>query len=292
MTTCILGDNVPRKSNYDPDLARKITQYYAEHPEAPAGKSKVPQAITLLAGNTSGSLERIKGNYFEAIKSAVPETIQTSAELQKARVENSHNYHSSGDEFELAYSLIDLTYFTANVPLYGVEKGKPFLLFGGREAFLRLYVPHLDDVYNQINSRKNYILPSADKAWALDEGISSGALNRFDLAELIEFKPHKAWGYFALKTQKSAQLKGAKRELAKLIHGQGNDYFDTLKMLAEKGISETKVLLLTPDYVISRAGNNLVGQTSLLFELSNDSNFEACICDATHSYGLRGVRKK
>ena len=33
MTTHILGDNVPRKSNFDPDLARKVTQYYLEHPE-------------------------------------------------------------------------------------------------------------------------------------------------------------------------------------------------------------------------------------------------------------------
>ena len=41
MTTHILGDNVPRKSNYDPDLARKVTKYYAEHPEELNDKPKL-----------------------------------------------------------------------------------------------------------------------------------------------------------------------------------------------------------------------------------------------------------
>jgi len=48
MTTHILGDNVPRKSNFDPDLARKITKYYEEHPEElndrPKEKTEVPLA--------------------------------------------------------------------------------------------------------------------------------------------------------------------------------------------------------------------------------------------------------
>ena len=41
MTPHILGDNVPRKSNYDPDLARKVTEYYAKHPEELVDKPEV-----------------------------------------------------------------------------------------------------------------------------------------------------------------------------------------------------------------------------------------------------------
>ena len=41
MTTHILGDNVPRKSNYDPDLARKVAKYYEEHPEELNDKPKL-----------------------------------------------------------------------------------------------------------------------------------------------------------------------------------------------------------------------------------------------------------
>jgi len=43
-TTHILGDNVPRKSNFDPDLARKVTKYYEEHPEALIEKTEVTSA--------------------------------------------------------------------------------------------------------------------------------------------------------------------------------------------------------------------------------------------------------
>ena len=44
--THILGDNVPRKSNFDPDLARKVTEYYAKHPEELAEKPQVPAEPT------------------------------------------------------------------------------------------------------------------------------------------------------------------------------------------------------------------------------------------------------
>jgi len=46
MATHILGDNVPRKSNYDPDLARKVTEYYAKHPEELVDKPEVLPAST------------------------------------------------------------------------------------------------------------------------------------------------------------------------------------------------------------------------------------------------------
>ena len=49
-TTHILGDNVPRKSNYDPDLARKITKYYEEHPEELVYKPAVQTSIGGLLG--------------------------------------------------------------------------------------------------------------------------------------------------------------------------------------------------------------------------------------------------
>ena len=39
--THILGDNVPRKSNYDPHLAEKLTKYYEEHPEELVDKPKL-----------------------------------------------------------------------------------------------------------------------------------------------------------------------------------------------------------------------------------------------------------
>ena len=186
MTTCILGDNAPRKSNYDPDLARKVTKYYAEHPEE-LEKLVVPPAPILPPRNISVPLEVIKGNYLTAIQAAVPETIQTSAELQKARVE----FNNKGE--------IDLNegFYTANVSLYGIEEGKPFLLFGGREAFLRLYIPTIEIVYKQIVEDGNYTLPDVDKAWALGEGISSGALKRFDLAELIETRVFFECGNFS-----------------------------------------------------------------------------------------------
>jgi len=282
-TTHILGDNAPRKSNYDPDLARKVAKYYEEHPEELIDKPEVPPAPTLPASNTHGPLELIEGNYFEAIQAAIPETIQTSAELQKARVECNARKDAS---------LNNIAFYTANVSLYGIENKKPFLLFGGREAFLHLYAPHVEEVYRQLTAQHNYVLPSSDIAWALNEGIHSGALHRFDLAELIETKHDKEYGYFTMNTSKVVRCTRAKRELAELIHGQGNDYFNTFKMFKEKGIFETKVWLLNPDYVSSAAGNNLVGRASRLYSFSGLSSFYAGYHDVGYRYSLRGVREK
>jgi len=54
MTTHILGDNVPRKSNYDPDLARKVTEYYTKHPEELVDKPEVLPASTDAAKQLGG----------------------------------------------------------------------------------------------------------------------------------------------------------------------------------------------------------------------------------------------
>ena len=247
-------------------------------PEDDSGEVEVEK---LLPPETSGHLEIITGNYLEAIQAAIPETIQTSAELQKARVE----FNFRGD------TSLNKVFYTANVPLYGVENGKPFLLFGEREVFLRLYVPKIEEVCRQIlSSSKGYVIPDADKAWALGEGIRSNALKRFDLAELIETKHDKGYGYFTINTNNCAQLNGAKRKLAELIHGQGNDYFNAFKMFEDKGISETKVWLLNPDYVISTARNNLMGRASWLDFFGNDSNFVAIGRGIYGSGRVRGVR--
>ena len=52
-TTHILGDHVPRKSNFDPDLARKVAKYYEEHPEELNKKPEyvlMPEAKTYALG--------------------------------------------------------------------------------------------------------------------------------------------------------------------------------------------------------------------------------------------------
>ena len=247
-------------------------------PEDDSGKVEVG----IPRPETSGHLEIITGNYLEAIKAAVPETIQTSAELQKARIE----FNNRGD------TSINNLFYTANVPLYGVENGKPFFLFGGREAFLRLYVPNIEEVCRQISSsEKVYTLPDTDKAWAMKEGISSSALKRFDLAELIETKYDDKYGYFTIYTKNAALLGGAKRELAELIHGQGNDYFNTFKMLAECAISKTRVFLLNSDYVNSIARNNLVGRASKLYSFNLETCFEAVNPHVNERSALCAVRQ-
>jgi len=251
-----------------------------EEPKPTLEELKTP--VLTPAVSVSGPLEIINGSYLTAIQAAIPETIQTSEELQKARVE----FNNWGDD-----SLNKLGFYTANVPLYGVENGKPFLLFGEREAFLRLYIPHIEEVCEQIlSSNKWYTLPDADRAWALDEGIRSGALKRFDLAELID-RLEDEGDCFVIDTKKCAQLSGAKRELVELIHGQGNDYFECMKTLAEKGISDTKVWLFTPNYISSLAENKLVGRASWLYDCFNDSYFYTIDRNLNY-YRVRGVRKK
>ncbi len=231
-------------------------------------------------------LEIISGTYFTSIDAAVPETIQTAAEIQKARVELNAQDNTS---------LNNRGFFTANVALYGVEDRKPFLLFGGREAFLKLYAPQIEAMYREIrfiSESEVYTLPPAEKAWALNKGIRSGALERFDLEELVRVEDNgKMRNHFCIDTAHVHQLRKSQRKLAELIHGSGEDYLKAMEMLARKFHPETRVCLFYPNDVSLIAGANLVGQASFLCNFFCDSGFEANNCNFTYDFHLLGVRR-
>ena len=204
-------------------------------------------------------LEVIRGNYPAAIQSADPRTIQTAAEIQKDRLT---------DE-----SLGRINLWTANVPLYGLLDGKPSLLFGGREAFVYLYVPNIQKIYSQISTPPHHIytLHALDYEWALTEGLSSGTLVSFNLRELFDKKYTDEFGYFSFNPSKASDLSGPKRQLLELINGTGDDFLRVMEMLSQQRITESRVYGLNPEYVASLGNFRLVGLASWLYSFDCDS---------------------
>ncbi len=227
--------------------------------------------------------EVIRGNYLTAVQAAIPETIQTAAEVQKDRVELT----AQGDT-----SLNNVGLWTANVPLYGLLDGGPSLLLGSRVAFMRLYVPHIQEVYSQILTTANhvYTLPREDDEWASIEGLSSGALIGFNLREIFDEKNDNQYNYFSFNPGKASELYGPKRQLLELINGTGDDFLRVMEMLSENGVTESRVYGLNPDFVTSFRNVRLVGRASWLYYFCSDSYFGANGRDVSDYGRLRGVR--
>ena len=227
--------------------------------------------------------EIIPGNYRDAILFTDPRTIQTAAEIQKDRVE----FNARGDT-----SLNHVGFWTANVPLYGLLKGEPSLLFGGRKAFLQFYVSNIQEVYRQIVATENniYTLSWADDELARFEGLNSGTLVGFDLKKLFDKKFSDEFSYFSFNPSKAYELYGPKRQFLELIHGLGDDFLRVMEMLSEHGITESRVYGLNPDIVTSFKNVRLVGLSSCLYDFYDDSDFSVD-CDGVDSISrLRGVR--
>ena len=187
------------------------------------------------------NIEIILGNYLEAFNASIPKSLHTSAEVQAKRVE----YNKRKD------NPLNQWFYTANTPLYGMDGKTAIHLFGGKEAFLKLYAPHIDAVYDQIVNGKNnvYTLPPEDAQLARTDLVGSGALKQFDLKSLIQKKDNDEWGYYVINPAQPNKLKGERRAHAELVHGQGDAFYATMEMLVKAGIIQTNVYLLNSQFV-------------------------------------------
>ncbi|MBI4980030.1 hypothetical protein HZC30_00565 [Candidatus Woesearchaeota archaeon] len=230
-------------------------------------------------------IEIIEGNYLDAFKASVPETLLTSAEVQAKRVE----FGKRGD------TSLNRWLYTANTPLYGMAGKTAIHFLGGREAFLKLYSPHIDDVYAQIvNGRNNgYALPSEDAQW-VKAGMDPRALQQFDLKSLIEEKDDNEWGHYTINTAKPDKIKGERRAHAELVYGESDAFYAVMEMLNQKGIAQTNVYLLLPKFVQKSCAEKaqIVGRGAWLDDVSNYSNFVGDARDLGSHFAFLGVRRR
>ncbi len=229
-------------------------------------------------------IEIIEGNYLDAFRKSVPETLHTSAEVQAKRVESEKIKDNS----------LNRWFYTANTPLYGMDGKTAIHFFGGREAFLRLYAPSIETVYTQIVDGRNnvYALPPEGVQWAKGEGLSSGALKSFELKSLIKTKDDDEYGYYTINTAKPDKLNDERRAHAELVHSAGEGFYAIMDMLKRAGISQTNVYLLLPRFIqkSSAEKGQIVGRGARLVDVRYYSGFDGGACGINDRNAFLGVR--
>ena len=76
------------------------------------------------------------------------------------------------------------------------------------------------------------------------------------------------------------------------MYGQGNDFVQNMEMLKRAEISETRILVLNPDYVRRYASEGAFARVSGLSSFNYDSRFNTFDRDFNNLSRIRGVPKK
>ncbi len=238
--------------------------------------------------------ETFKGNYLQALTELMPETLHVSADIQAERAEIGKRYNYSPQGVGQWFNNM---YYTADVPLYEFDGETAVHFFGGRYALLKLYVPNITAVYNQIvgGANKAYVLPPEDAQWVRGKGVNSKALKHFDLNDLIEINENDELGYYIINPAKPDKLTPERKAHAQLIHGKDDAFYATMEMLDRHFIFETKVYLPVPKQVkkLCMADGQLVGLGAAIGSLSGKSSFYGGVPDILNYDGtFLGVRRR
>ncbi len=181
-------------------------------------------------------------------------TVQTSAEIQKARLTN-----------EL---LRQRAFYTANFGLYDIEKenkptihnaeGEAYLYFGGREN--NPIFSNLTEACRQLIMKGDYVPP----AKAAVQAKKSALRVKVGDLELQMLNDNDKTPYYEIKTSDYNALNPAQRALAEEVHGKGKQFVDVMKILADTGIETIKIYVLNSEYVKKHAIEKAICRASWL----------------------------
>jgi len=176
------------------------------------------------------------------------------------------NYHPYYHE---ATSVLE-NFVTADFALYAYEDGEIILYMAERENNLIFKYP--DEAIRQFRETGNFFPPEKD----IGAVISAESTLRIVLSEL--FDPDKGEIYFATYPEGYKKLTPQERGFAELVHGRGNDFIQTMKMLWEANVRGTWIRYLTSESVKSILEKNnakSLGRTCILRCFSDQSTFDA-----------------
>ena len=194
----------------------------------------------------------INGNLLDAYQHCVPGTMLCVDQLMTERRTNP--------------DLRDLWFYTADGAVYSVDKGKPTLRIT-REA-VNPVLKNIEAAFTQLTKKHNYRVTPAD-FMAVQTAPDTVTI---DLSALRLSGNEKEWQYLTLDTKKGRQK--LNEEESKLATRCG--YIpENLQMLAEARIYETRIYILSPDYVQEEAQDAPLGRASWLGDFGDDSNFSA-----------------
>ena len=146
----------------------------------------------------------------------------------------------------------------------------------------------IDKYCRQLFQNHNY-RPTPDETSQALQAEDTVVIN---LTTLRLQKGDEEFRYLAIDTQKYKKLKSEEQKLAQRIYGKGKDFVQTMKMLADANIKETRVYVLSPDYVRTHAQENSLGRASWLLNFDYISLFGAIDRGVISRGRARGVRRE
>lgn len=224
-------------------------------------------------------LENIIGDFITAFNQLMPESILHAFEIQKERYTN--------------YETRERGLWTADFPMYAIEKGEAVLYLAPIRH--NLIFQNIDEAVKQITKTGMY-RPTDEGIKQVVDSVKTGETLKVNLSDmnLKECVYDKRWSYFEFSTLKEEyimNLNPIQRLLAEKIHGSGEDFDESMKMIREEGKSSTKIYVLNHEYVKKHAKDKAIACLSYIY--GTNAIFGA-VCNYIGEYGgwsMRGVPK-
>ncbi|MFH1181524.1 MAG: hypothetical protein V1702_01060 [Candidatus Woesearchaeota archaeon] len=231
------------------------------------------------------SLETVVGTLLQCHEQLKEGTWLTSAELTDER-------RTHPDE-EVRRNLREAEFWTGNFGMYAVEGGEPILYFGRRsENPILNNIEKARELWNEQTGRA--YTPSRMEIEAVMGSAKAGLTEIFPFSELKLEKEKGDSCFVRVSTTGYAFLNETQRRLAEIVYGAGDHFRENMKMLAASGIGNTKIYVLSPDFVRQHAKDNAIVLPVLLYNFSSNSSCDIgdlVLVDAIGSnrYAMHGV---
>ena len=204
-------------------------------------------------------LETVVGTLAEAYKSLRPGSILHVDEFMKERRTNEE--------------LRDQCFYAADGLVYSLqgEKKVPTLAITRASSNPLFQYSKIDEYCQQLLRDQNY-RPTPDET---QRALSAPDTVLVDLTKLRLQVCNGEFSYLAIDTRKYNKLNQEEQKLAQRVFGKGQDFGLTMEMLADTGIRETRMYVLSPNYVLRDAKENSLGRASWLADFNSNSYFVA-----------------
>lgn len=230
------------------------------------------------------SLENITGNIITAFKQIDPDTILHAFEIQKERQTN--------------VKLRKNWQWTADFPMYQIEKGEAILYFASRQN--NLIFQNIDEAVKQIKEKEFY-KPTKEGIKQVVDSVDTGETLRIKLSDLKLTRYDSVYSYFEISTSSKTEnpkknyelLNDSQKALSQKVYGKEDDFEKSMKLLKNKGIKAIKLYVLNPKYVKKHAKDYAIARVTWLSSFKGDSIFNAGSNLLEYNMiSFRGVRKK
>ncbi len=188
-------------------------------------------------------------------------------------------------------SLRGQAFYVADGPLYSLEgKKRTPTLFLTREPN-NLLLHHLNDKVDKSYDQLVKTCKFQPKTKEARKAMKAKDTLRIDLTKLRFKGGDEQWRYVEISTTDYDQLNPEERKLAERFYGQGTSFVAAMNILQEKGIANTRVYVLNPDYVCKEAVTGPVALAAWRNGFDDGAYSLAGDRGINLRNGLRGVRR-